>query len=78
MHGGFSLSPGLFLQQRHTICIGARRDDYNSSLQGVDRFTHIQEVDTEHSTACCFTAASSCFWFLVNLAPSSISVLGFT
>ena len=46
MHGGFSL--GLSLQQRPTICIGARRDNYNSSLQGVDRFTHIMEVDTEH------------------------------
>ena len=46
MHGGSSL--GLSLQQRHTICIGARRDNYNSSLQGVDRFTHIMEVDTEH------------------------------
>ena len=36
------------LQQRHTICIGARRDNYNSSLQGVDRFTHIVEDDAEH------------------------------
>ena len=45
-HGGFSL--GLSLQQRHTICIGARRDHYNSSLQGVDRFTVVLEVDTEH------------------------------
>ena len=46
MHDGFSL--GLSLQQRHTVCIGARRDKYDSSLQGVDRFTHILEVDTEH------------------------------
>ena len=36
------------LQQRHTICIGARQDNYNSSLQGVYRFTHIMKDDAEH------------------------------
>ena len=44
MHGGLSL--GLSLQQCHTICIGARRDNFNGSLQGVDRL-HILEVDIE-------------------------------
>ena len=36
------------LQQRHTICIGARKDNYTSSMQGVDRFSHIVEVNAEH------------------------------
>ena len=58
----------VFTQQRHTICIGARRDNYNSSLQRVDRFTHIKEVDTEHGlfNSVLLHCGISCSWSLVN------------
>ena len=74
----FQSWPGL--QQRHTICIGARKDNYKSSLQSVDRFTDIVEDDAEHGyqqhSASLRHPAALGLWS--TLPPRSISILGLT